>query len=67
MREPCHEKHTPPPAGGALTVAETAERLHLSEATVYRLARAGALPGAARVGRSWRVDGARLSDLFGGA
>ena len=49
-----------PPALPALTISEAAERLHLSTATAYRLARAGKLPGAGRVGNSWRVDVARL-------
>lgn len=48
---------------GALTVEQAAERLQLSEATVYRLARAGDLPGV-RVGRSWRFDPRRLDDLL---
>jgi excisionase family DNA binding protein len=39
-----------------------AARLHVSQATAYRLARAGTLPGAARVGRSWRVDARRLDE-----
>lgn len=47
----------------ALTVAETAKKLGLSEATIYRLARAGDLPGA-RVGRSWRFDRRRIDDLL---
>lgn len=49
-----------PPALPALTISEAAERLHLSTATAYRLARAGKLPGAGRVGNSWRVDPRRL-------
>jgi len=49
----------------AYTIAEAAERLSLSEATAYRLARRGELPGAARIGRSWRVDARRLdAELF---
>ena len=50
----------PPLDSQAFTVAETAARLHVSEATVYRMARRGELPGAGRVGRSWRVDPRRL-------
>ena len=49
-----------------LTVAQVAARLHVSEAAVYRLLRTGELPGATRVGRSWRVDPRRLdAALFG--
>jgi excisionase family DNA binding protein len=48
----------------ALTIAETAARLHVSTASVYRLARRGKLPGAARVGRSWRIDSRRLDAMF---
>ena len=45
----------------ALTIREAAARLHVSPALCYRMARAGALPGAARVGRRvWRVDARRL-------
>ena len=47
----------------ALTVEQAAERLHLSEATVYRLVRAGDLPGV-RVGRSIRFDPRALDDLL---
>jgi excisionase family DNA binding protein len=36
-----------------LTVHDVAGYLHLSEAKVYRLARAGAMP-AFRLGKSWR-------------
>lgn len=43
-----------------LTVAETAARLHVSEATIYRHARRGLLPGAVRVGPLWRFDPSRL-------
>ena len=38
-----------------LTVAETAQYLRLSAATVYRLAQAGEIP-AVRVGRLWRFQ-----------
>lgn len=49
-----------------LTVAETAARLNVCVATVYRRARRGRLPGATRVGKAWRVDGRRLdAALFG--
>lgn len=46
-----------------LTPAQTAERLHLSLTTVYRMARRGELP-MIRLGRSWRVDARRLDDMF---
>ena len=46
-----------------LTVPEVAERLRLSRTTVYRMLRRGELP-MVRLGRSWRVDGRRLDDLF---
>lgn len=39
----------------ALTVEEVAERLKVSQATVYSLLRAGTLVSY-RVGRAWRVD-----------
>ncbi len=53
-------------ATAALTVTETARRLNVSTALVYRLVRRGQLPGAARVGRSWRIDARRLdAALFG--
>ena len=47
----------------SLTIAETAARLHVSTAHVYRLARAGRLP-AARVGTCWRIRAADLDALF---
>ncbi len=43
-----------------LSVREFAARTNLSTATVYRLARAGRLPGATQIGSQWRVDGRRL-------
>jgi len=46
-----------------LTPAQVAERLHLSEATVYRMCRRHELP-VVRLGRSWRVDGRRLAGMF---
>ena len=49
----------------ALTIAEAARRLNVSPAFVYRLARRGKLPGAARIGRAWRIDPRRLEELFG--
>jgi excisionase family DNA binding protein len=36
-----------------MTVREVAEYLHLSEATVYQMARNGQIP-VARIGKTWR-------------
>ena len=44
-----------------LTVAEAAQYLRLSVATVYRLAQAGEVP-AVRVGRQWRVQRGLLDE-----
>ncbi len=41
--------------GDLLTIAEVAERLRLTERTVYKLVTAGDLPGH-KIGRVWRVD-----------
>lgn len=49
--------------GDILTVAQAAERLQLSETTVYRMCKRGELP-VVRLGRSWRVDAHRLDKLF---
>jgi excisionase family DNA binding protein len=46
----------------ALTVAQVAERLAVSEKTVYRLVRAGRLPHS-RVGRAIRIESADLAAL----
>lgn len=40
-------------AGEMMTTREVAEYLRLNAATVYKLARAGQIPGA-KVGRVWR-------------
>jgi len=48
----------------ALTVAQAAERLQVSEASVYRLLRLGLLPGGARVGMVWRIDADKLETMF---
>ena len=53
----------PTPVVEALTVEEAARRLGISQATCYRLARSGDLPGV-RVGRSWRFDPRSLDDLL---
>ena len=46
--------------GRMMTVAEVAEALHCSRATVYHLLRAGQIPGAFRIGTDWRIS----SDKF---
>ncbi len=54
----------PAQAPEALTIAQAAARLGISSATAYRLVRRGKLPGAARVGGSWRIDPRRLDGIF---
>ena len=39
-----------------LTASQVAARLNISRATLSRLASAGMLPGAVRVGAQWRVE-----------
>ena len=43
-----------------LTIQEVCALLRLSERTIYRMCREGDLPGAAKVGGSWRVRRANL-------
>ena len=43
-----------------LTIQQVCDLLQLGERTVYDLCRQGKLPGAAKVGGSWRVDPAAL-------
>ena len=43
-----------------LTIRETAALLKMSERTVYLLAKEGRLPGAVKLGGSWRVVRGRL-------
>lgn len=45
-----------------LTAAEVADRLRVSPREIQRLAAAGRLPGAFRVGRLWRFDEDRLME-----
>ena len=45
-----------------MTVAQVCELLQLAERTVYDLCRQGKLPGAAKVGGSWRVDEEKLRE-----
>jgi excisionase family DNA binding protein len=44
---------TPPPV--FVSLAHAAKYLGISERNAYRLAESGELPGATKVGRSWRV------------
>ena len=46
-----------------LTVEDTAKRLKIAPATVYRMARTGKLP-AVKIGKVWRFSSLRLSELF---
>lgn len=46
-----------------MTVAEVAEYLRLGEATVYRLAQEGEIPGV-KVGRSWRFKKGMIDEWF---
>ena len=43
-----------------LTIKEVAALLKISERTVYAMAKEGRLPGAVKVGGSWRVLRAKL-------
>jgi excisionase family DNA binding protein len=43
-----------------LTPAQVAELSQLSEATILRLARTGQIPGAKKVGGSWRIVESRF-------
>lgn len=38
-----------------MTIQEVAALLRISERTIYAMAKEGRLPGAVKVGRSWRV------------
>ena len=49
-----------------LTVPEVAELLRLDTETIYRLLRAGKIPGK-KVGESWRIRRAGLGAFFEGA
>lgn len=46
-----------------LTIDETAKKLKVAKATVYRMARKGRLP-AVKFGRVWRISSLRLAQLF---
>ncbi len=47
-----------------LTPAEVADVLRVSKKSVYRLCEAGAIPGALRLGRLWRVPRWGLEQLL---
>ncbi len=55
--DPDHEAHQ------LMTVAEVADALRVSRATVYRLVNAGSLPGS-RVGKSMRVARRVVQDFL---
>lgn len=46
-----------------MTITEVAEYLRLGEATVYRLAQGGEIPGV-KVGRSWRFKKGLIDEWF---
>jgi DNA binding domain, excisionase family len=48
-----------------LTVPEAAALLHVGRRQAYEAAQRGDLPGAFRVGRTWRVSTAKLLELLG--
>jgi excisionase family DNA binding protein len=48
-----------------LTLAETAALLRLSEATVYKMCRSGAIP-ARKIGRQWRILRSDFQSLLAG-
>ena len=50
------------PLGEYLTIGEVCEKLRLAERTVYEMVRNGRLPGAAKVGGSWRIKREVLDD-----
>lgn len=49
-----------------LTVPQAAQRLGIGANLAYRMAEAGELPGAFRVGRHWRVSVVRLERFING-
>jgi len=46
-----------------MTVQEVAQYLRLAEATIYRLAQAGEIPGV-KVGRTWRFKRTLIDEWF---
>jgi excisionase family DNA binding protein len=47
-----------------MTISETARWLGINENVAYRLAQEGTLPGAMKIGGSWRVYKAALTEKF---
>jgi excisionase family DNA binding protein len=45
-----------------LSAVDVAARLSLSRATVYRLAEGRVIPGAVRIGESWRFDADQIDE-----
>lgn len=46
-----------------LTLEEVALKLKVTKMTVYRMAKKGLIP-AFKFGRAWRIDSAKLRELF---
>ena len=46
-----------------LTVDEAAEYLRIHRLSIYRLLKSGALPGALKVGRVWRIPQSAFDQL----
>ena len=49
---------------GYLTIAEAAILLKFSQATLYRHVGQGEIPGACKIGGSWRISAAVLAESF---
>ena len=49
---------------GVMTIPETAAWLRINPKVTYKLAKRGQLPGAMKVGGSWRVYRAALMEEF---
>lgn len=50
-------------AGEMMTTREVAEYLRLNTATVYKLAKAGRIPGV-KVGKTWRFKRRQIDEWF---
>jgi excisionase family DNA binding protein len=48
-----------------LTIEEAAKALRIGRTAAYEAARRGDLPGAVRIGRTWRVSRHQLEQLLG--
>jgi excisionase family DNA binding protein len=46
-----------------LTIDEVAKRLKVGKTTVYRMVKAGKLPGV-KIGKVWRFSSLRISEMF---